>query len=90
MNIGIHDRCALGDTLAAVLNGSASESTLDDYERLRRPVAAGVVRMTDVMTRVVTAHSLAVRALRDAAIATIDKLPPIKRRITRRIAELAA
>ena len=88
MNIGIQDACALGDRLAAVLAGTASESSLDDYERTRRPVAAGVVRMTDLMTRAITARSTVVRGLRDLGIATIGRVPMVQHRMARTIAEL--
>src|SRR3954471_24063843 len=54
MNTGIQDAVALGGLLAAVFTGRAGEETLDGYGSSRRPVAAGVVAMTDRMTRAAT------------------------------------
>ncbi|WP_369639755.1 FAD-dependent monooxygenase, partial [Nocardia sp. JMUB6875] len=53
MNTGIQDAALLGRLLAAVVDG-APESTLDEYEKTRRPVAQGVVKFTDRVTRMAT------------------------------------
>lgn len=51
MNIGLHDAWNLAGKLSAVLAGEATETLLDRYERERLPVAKGVVRRTDMLTR---------------------------------------
>jgi 2-polyprenyl-6-methoxyphenol hydroxylase-like FAD-dependent oxidoreductase len=79
MNTGIQDGVALGRTLAAVLRGRADESSLDDYERTRRPVAHRVVAFTDRMTRMATLRTRRSRAVRNAALRAIGAIPPVRR-----------
>jgi len=47
MNTGIQDAHNLGWKLAAVAKGTASPSLLDSYEAERRPVAAGVLALSN-------------------------------------------
>jgi 2-polyprenyl-6-methoxyphenol hydroxylase-like FAD-dependent oxidoreductase len=44
MNSGIQDGVSVGRRMGAVWNGSATEKTLCDYERIRREVAVGFVQ----------------------------------------------
>ncbi|RFA10489.1 pentachlorophenol monooxygenase [Subtercola boreus] len=88
MNTGIQDATDLAATLAAVIDGSADAASLDGYETRRRPVAAGVVALTDRMTRVATIRSPRRRQLRNAAIRALTTIPPLRRALTMRIAEL--
>ena len=76
--------------LAGVIEGEKPDASLDDYERARRPIAAGVVRMTDLMTRAMLARSVVGRGLRDEAIAIAGYLPFVRQRFARRLAELPA
>ena len=46
MNLGIQDAVALAEALADVLAG-APDTVLDEYSAVRRPIAKGVVAMTD-------------------------------------------
>ena len=87
MNIGIQDGVALGRLLTTALR-VGDDAVLDDYERTRRPVAEGVVAFTDRMTRVATLRTRRQRALRNAAIRTIGRLPMIRTRLATRIAGL--
>jgi 2-polyprenyl-6-methoxyphenol hydroxylase-like FAD-dependent oxidoreductase len=79
MNTGIQDAIALGHALAEVLTGRAGESRLDDYERVRRPVAQRVVAFTDRMTRMATLPGTRARALRNAAIGVVGRIPFVQR-----------
>jgi 2-polyprenyl-6-methoxyphenol hydroxylase-like FAD-dependent oxidoreductase len=88
MNTGIQDAALLGDMLARVLNGAPAD-LLDDYERTRRPVAAGVVRFTDRMTRLAMLRNRPARLLRDAVIATAARIPAVRYRLAYQLAELA-
>jgi len=88
MNTGIQDAVALGHALAAVLSGRADERALDQYERLRRPVAARVVAFTDRMTRMATLRNSRSRALRNAAIKVISRIPAVRRWLTTELAGL--
>ena len=90
MNISMQDARLLGDMLAGVIEGEKPDASLDDYERARRPIAAGVVRMTDLMTRAMLARSAVARGLRDEAIAIAGYLPFVRQRFARRLAELPA
>ncbi len=88
MNTGIQDGVALGHALAAVLTGQAGESRLDQYERSRRPVAERVVALTDRMTKMATLHNPGARAVRNALIRVIGRIPVVRRRLATELAEL--
>jgi 2-polyprenyl-6-methoxyphenol hydroxylase-like FAD-dependent oxidoreductase len=79
MNTGIRDGVALGHALARVLNGRADDSALDEYERARRPIAERVVGFTDRMTRIATIRASRSRALRNAALTMITRIPAAPR-----------
>lgn len=51
LNTGIQDGINLGWKLAHVARGLADEALLDTYEQERHPVAAAVLRMTEVLAR---------------------------------------
>jgi 2-polyprenyl-6-methoxyphenol hydroxylase-like FAD-dependent oxidoreductase len=55
MNMGLGDAFNLGWKLALVIHGNAREEILDSYEEERVPVIDGVMRMTDQMTKLITA-----------------------------------
>jgi len=55
MNTGLGDAFNLGWKLASVIKGKAKEELLDSFEAERMPVIDGVMRMTDQMTRLITA-----------------------------------
>jgi 2-polyprenyl-6-methoxyphenol hydroxylase-like FAD-dependent oxidoreductase len=88
MNTGIQDGVALASLLADVVADGASPSTLDNYERLRRPVAAGVLAMTDRMTKAATTRSSFVRLIRNAALRVIGHVPAIRRTLAMNLSEL--
>lgn len=88
MNTGIQDGIALGHALSEVLGGRADESRLDQYERTRRPVAERVVRFTDRMTRMATLRTRRARALRNAVIGIVGRLPAFRRWLATELAEL--
>jgi 2-polyprenyl-6-methoxyphenol hydroxylase-like FAD-dependent oxidoreductase len=86
MNLGIQDAVALGDALAGVLTGGP-ESLLDDYSAKRRPIARGVVTLTDRMTRLATLPPAA-RPLRNAAFSVIGRVPAARRALAWRLSGL--
>ena len=55
MNTGLGDAFNLGWKLASVIQGKAKEKLLDSYELERMPVIDGVMRMTDQMTKLISA-----------------------------------
>jgi 2-polyprenyl-6-methoxyphenol hydroxylase-like FAD-dependent oxidoreductase len=79
MNTGIQDGYALG---RAIVTGE-----LDGYEAARRPVAQRVVAFTDRMTRIATARSTAVRAVRNLALPVLGHLG-LRTRLATELAEL--
>ena len=80
MNTGIQDAYALGRALA--------EDRLDDYEAVRRPVARRVVAFTDRMTRVATLRRAPARAVRNAVLPVVSRIPAFRRNLTTELAEL--
>jgi 2-polyprenyl-6-methoxyphenol hydroxylase-like FAD-dependent oxidoreductase len=80
MNTGIQDGHALGRALA--------EGRVGDYERLRRPVAERVLAFTDRMTRISTLRSAPARAVRNAVLPVLTRLPAVRRRLVTEMAEL--
>ena len=88
MNTGIQDAVALGHALCAALDGRADERALEEYERIRRPVAARVVAFTDRMTRMATLRSAPARKARNAALKVIGHLPAFRRWLTTELSGL--
>lgn len=88
MNTGIQDARFLGELLADVIAGKSDDAALDGYERERRPIAQGVVAMTDRATRMSTLHSPFKRRLRNLAVETVGHVPAMRRMIAHRMAEL--
>ena len=86
MNLGIQDAVALADALAAVLAGEP-DSLLDDYSAARRPIAKGVVTMTDRLTRLATLPRAA-RPIRNAAISLVGRVPAVRRALARQLSGL--
>ena len=86
MNLGIQDAVALADALAAVLGGEP-DSLLDDYSAARRPIAKGVVTMTDRLTRLATLPRAA-RPIRNAAISLVGRVPAVRRALARQLSGL--
>jgi 2-polyprenyl-6-methoxyphenol hydroxylase-like FAD-dependent oxidoreductase len=87
MNTGIQDAVALAGVLADVLRGG-DDARLDEWAAERHQVAEGVVRLTDRMTRVASLHSPSLRKLRNLAVAFAGHIPPLKRAVARRLAEI--
>jgi len=70
MNTGIQDAYNLGWKLAAVANG-ASPTLLDSYQAERRPVAAGVLALSNARLKQALEHK-DIRARRDASTIQLD------------------
>jgi len=81
MNTGIADAYDLSTRIAAVLNGSAADEVLDEYERVRRAAALEILRFTDRMTRMAMLRSPVARAGRRAMANTVGRLGPVRRRL---------
>lgn len=79
MNTGLVDAIVLGDLLAEVLKEGAPETRLDEYERLRRPAAADVLKIAERLTRIATVRNPVMKLVRNAALRTIAFLPGTRR-----------
>jgi 2-polyprenyl-6-methoxyphenol hydroxylase-like FAD-dependent oxidoreductase len=90
MNIGIQDAIDLGSTLADVLAGRADQTALQGYEARRRPVALQVLRLTDRATRMATLRGRPARAGRNTVMAIAGRVPAVRQRLARQLAELPA
>jgi len=88
MNTGIQDAVMLGGLLARVLGGEP-DTLLDTYETTRRPVALGVVKFTDRMTRMATLRARPARIVRDALISTVTRIPAVRNKLALTLSELA-
>ena len=86
MNLGIQDAVALSEALAEVLAGGP-EALLDEYSAARRPIARGVVRLTDRLTRLATMPRVA-RPIRNAAIGLAGRFPFVQRALAMRLSGL--
>jgi 2-polyprenyl-6-methoxyphenol hydroxylase-like FAD-dependent oxidoreductase len=86
MNLGMQDALVLGHLLAAA---QARKVDLACYERLRKPVALGVVRTTDLVFRQALGPStLFNRVLRRYLAPALVGMTPLRRAATRRMAQL--
>ena len=88
MNTGIQDALVLAGRLAAVLLEGVGESTLDEYEAERRPVAEEVVAFTHRMTRVATLGNAPLRGVRNAVLRALDWVPAVHRTMAMNLSEL--
>jgi 2-polyprenyl-6-methoxyphenol hydroxylase-like FAD-dependent oxidoreductase len=88
MNTGITDAHNLGWKLALVAAGRAPDSLLDTYGTERAPVAAQVLGLTHTLVRYGTMTNPMKRAVRDAVIPRLAKVPPVHRRAVRRWAQV--
>jgi 2-polyprenyl-6-methoxyphenol hydroxylase-like FAD-dependent oxidoreductase len=88
MNTGIQDAVDLGQALVDVLHKRLPDNSLDAYQQRRRPVAQGVVTLTDRATRVATLTHPAARTARNTLIRLIGRLPSVQLRIAQQLAEL--
>jgi 2-polyprenyl-6-methoxyphenol hydroxylase-like FAD-dependent oxidoreductase len=86
MNLGIQDAVALSDAIATVLAGGP-DTALDEYSDTRRPIAGGVVALTDRLTRLATLPR-ALRPVRNAAIGLAGRVPAVRRALAMRLSGL--
>jgi len=89
MNTGIQDAANLGWKLALVHKGLAEERLLDSYQIERLPVAARVLRETDLVTRMQISKNPAMRAARDSLFAAAASLTTFQHRAQSIISQLA-
>jgi 2-polyprenyl-6-methoxyphenol hydroxylase-like FAD-dependent oxidoreductase len=88
LNTGVQDGHNLAWKLALVLKGFARESLLDSYTAERQPIAEGVLRGTDLATRVVTLRNPVAEYLRNHLASFLSEFEFVRRRLSRGLSEL--
>jgi 2-polyprenyl-6-methoxyphenol hydroxylase-like FAD-dependent oxidoreductase len=88
MNTGIQDAFNLGWKLALASRALAAPGLLESYEAERRPVAEGVLRGTDLGTRLVLGANPVGRVIREYVFPVATDLPPIRDRLLATASEL--
>ncbi|WP_407563931.1 FAD-dependent monooxygenase [Streptomyces sp. 184] len=86
MNLGIQDAITLGDLLARALTGGGP-GVLDDYERIRLPIARDAVGVTRRINAAATVRSPVKGAVRDSLM-PLTTFPPLNRRMIYRLTRL--
>lgn len=76
LNLGIQDAMNLGWKLGAVVNGRAADDLLDTFALERRRVSQGVIKVTDIATRVMTSDQLPARLARKVVMSVASRVPP--------------
>lgn len=89
MNLGIQDALNLGWKLARVVRGEAPDALLDSYEAERRPVAARVLRFSEINTRMFTARGRLERVVRNNVMRVAHRLPPVQAKLALELAGLS-
>jgi 2-polyprenyl-6-methoxyphenol hydroxylase-like FAD-dependent oxidoreductase len=88
LNTGIQDAYNLAWKLALVDRGEAPDSLLDSYSAERRGVVAGVVRGSDLTTRIVTLRNPVAKAIRNHLAGLLGEFDFVTRRLSRSVSEL--
>jgi 2-polyprenyl-6-methoxyphenol hydroxylase-like FAD-dependent oxidoreductase len=89
MNTGIQDATALARFLTDARTAPAGAVDLDAYEAQRRPVAAGVVAMTDRLTRAATARNPVARRVRNTVLSLAGRSATVQHKLAMNLSELA-
>jgi 2-polyprenyl-6-methoxyphenol hydroxylase-like FAD-dependent oxidoreductase len=88
MNTGIQDAHNLAWKLGLVLGGHAGERMLDSYEAERRPIAADILRFTDLGFRTGLGGSVLVRKLRPILLPMVFGSAWVSDKVTRTMGQL--
>ena len=88
MNTGIQDAFNLGWKLALAARELAAPGLLDTYEAERHPIARGVLRGTDLATRLVLARNPLAESIREHVVPAVVSLPPVRRRFLAAVSQL--
>jgi 2-polyprenyl-6-methoxyphenol hydroxylase-like FAD-dependent oxidoreductase len=89
MNVGLVDAVVLGRLLVRVLGNNHPDATLDAYSELRRPAAVEVLALASRLTRMAIMRGAFARTLRNGLLRTVDRLPPVKRRLAMQLSGLS-
>jgi len=89
MNTGLVDACVLGRLIARVVSGQQSESSLDEYQRLRRPAAEQVLGLAGRLTSLATMKNPAKRLVRNTVFSLLNHLSPAKHALAMNLSGLS-
>ncbi len=89
MNTGMQDAFNLAWKLALVVRGLCSPTLLASYHLERAPVAAGVLNLTDRLTRMATMRNSVAQSLRDFLLPVVSGIDFVGEKIADRLTELA-
>jgi len=89
LNTGLQDSHNLAWKLALVIKGRAGEELLDSYTAERRPIAAGILKVTRLQDeRMFGARSAVSRAVRNTAMRTLSRTGVLERRLIPDLAQI--
>jgi len=88
LNTGFQDAYFLAKRLADVLEGKNALKTLDEYEKVRRPIGKSIVRRAAMATKIVTTQSKIAQFLRNHAIPILLRIAPLRRKILMTLTQL--
>ncbi|MCK1323590.1 FAD-dependent monooxygenase [Bradyrhizobium sp. 156] len=88
MNTGIQDAINLGWKLAFVLRGDAAAELIDTYEIERYPVERGVLRNTEMLTRMVSLRASVLRRARDLIVPPVARTEFVQKMARNTISEI--
>ncbi|SEI01525.1 2-polyprenyl-6-methoxyphenol hydroxylase [Halobacillus karajensis] len=89
MNVGMQDAVNLSWKLAYVLNYPISSRLLDTYQEERKPIAQGVIHMTDRLIRAMSVQNKYAIKARNKALQFFFNRPAIQKKIAARLSQIA-
>jgi 2-polyprenyl-6-methoxyphenol hydroxylase-like FAD-dependent oxidoreductase len=89
MNTGLVDACVLGRLMADTISGKRPESSLDQYQALRRPAAEEVLRLAGRLTSLATMKNPAQRHIRNGVFSLLNLVAPARRALAMNLSGLS-
>ena len=87
MNTGMQDAFNLAWKLSAVIKGDAGDTLLNSYEAERAPIADGVIKFTDRLTKAGTLSG-APRRIRDVVVRILSQVPAVRKTMAATVEEV--
>jgi 2-polyprenyl-6-methoxyphenol hydroxylase-like FAD-dependent oxidoreductase len=88
MNTGMQDAFNLAWKLALTVRGDGGETLLESYHAERHPVAAGVIKFSDLLTKAATVHGTLPIALRNNAVHVITGFARVRHAMADKVEEI--
>jgi 2-polyprenyl-6-methoxyphenol hydroxylase-like FAD-dependent oxidoreductase len=87
MNTGMQDAFNLSWKLSAVIKGNAGDALLNSYEAERAPIADGVLKFTDRLTKAGTLSGVP-RRVRDVVVQLLSRIPAVRKTMAATVEEV--